>query len=287
MTSSEQGRQMEDVQRALEDFIVTHESLPTKTDIIGMVDFGKRRVETALKYLEKNGTIRRVYDNPGRATIWVPSRMLEALLRFKQSPPWLQKHSLDRREQLEREIRGKEDELNRLRRIEDLLYTSGRALEEAVHTALEVLKVENISACFDDSDSWDFSFSLDGRTFIAEAKGKSGPASKPDVQQLQGWLTKYLDAHPDADPDGLCGLLIVNHHRSLKPERRWPKHPDNPPLTTHAERNLRLGGCQLFLTTLDLFEVARTVIDGGSNPEQARREVMDRMRRRVSDDAGE
>lgn len=281
--STKQGRQMEAVYRALGEHIAGQEALPSTSDVFEAVDLSEHHVRKALDLLEKNGTIRRAYHGPGDPTVWVPTRMWEALLHYKERPEWMDEHGLEKRENLESKIRDEEDELNRLRRIEELLYANSGALEEAIATALGVLEVEELSADFDDPDSWDFSFRLGDALYISEAKGKGGAADKDDVQQLEGWLTQYLDENPDADPDELRGLLIVNHYKDVEPEDRWPANPDRAPLTTHGEKQLRLQG-RRFLTTIDLFGIVAKVVSDEATPAEARDELESRMRRKVSND---
>lgn len=282
--STETGRRMQKVRRVMEEWIAETDCLPDTFDIVLSVELSQHRVETSLELLEKNGTVRKAYHKPKVATLWVPTHMWESLLHSKQRPVWMDEHGLAQREKVEAAIREQEDELNRLRRIEELLYASGRTLEMAIATALEVLEVEELSADFDDPESWDFSFELGGVLYIAEAKGKGGAANKDDALQLRDWVQQYIDENPDTDPERLCGLVFNNHHRDLAPEDWWPENEDNPPLTQHAESTLVMGRCLKFLTTVDLFEVTAKLVNEEVTPADAREELKTRMRTKVVED---
>lgn len=284
MNSDDTGSDMRIVQRGMERFINERDSLPATSDIIELVELTRFRAEQALEYLEKNGAVRRAYHKQKVASIWLPTHMWEGLLNSRHRPGWMDDFGLAQREKMEKAIREKEQERNRLRRIEELLYTSGRSLEQAIYTALSLLEVEELSADFDDPDSWDFSFQLNGVLYIAEAKGKEGPGDKDDVQQLGGWVDKYVEENPDVDTDRLCGLLVVNHYRDRSPANRWPEDGDNPPVTDHGETFLGVGSCRRFVTTIDLFEIAATVVNEEATPAEARSELESRMRRKVTDD---
>lgn len=284
MASAEIGADMEIVLRAMEKCIDDRDALPTTSDLVEAVEFSRGRVEKCLGFLESNGDVRTAYDKPELVKIWVPTRMWEGLLDSKRRPGWVEEYGLPEREELEKAIREREQRRNRLRRIEELMYASGRMLEHAIREALKVLEVEELEADFDDMDSWDFSFRLKGVLYITEAKGKAGPADKPDVLQLRGWLDKYLDENPGADPERLCGLVIINHYKDLHPEERWPEDGSNPPLTQYAEQTLAMGKCRKFITTLDLFQVTASVVNDEATPPEARDELESRMRRKVNDD---
>lgn len=281
---TETGDRMALVEQAIEDYIAGKERLPSTTDIVDSVELSDHQVRRALNLLEKNGRIIPAYRAERNPTIYVPKQMFEALLHYKQTPSWLDEYGLDQRKKVQGDIQDQEDKLNRLRRLEELLYTSGRTLEVAIYTALSLIEVPQLNADFEDADMWDFSFFLDGMTYIADAKGKSKGADKGDVGQLENWLKKYLDENEDADPESLCGLLIINHYRDVEPPKRWPEDDSKPPLTAAGDRYLRLGGCRRFVTTLDLFEIVQKVVDGELSTEEARAELAQRMKGSVGDD---
>lgn len=275
---------MEEVEQVIEEYVIEQEELPTTSNVVERTELSDFQVRQSLELLEGNSRVQAAHRSRGNPTVWVPGQMWEALLNHREQPRWLEQYGLERRRHLDDAIRKKREELSQLRRIEELLYTGGRTLEEAVHAALMTLEVENLSADFDKSDLWDFSFVLDGVFIIAEGKGKSGPADKEDVQQLEGWMNKYMEENPDAEPEELCGLLVINHYRNLEPSERWPAESSKPPLTAHAEKFLRLRGRRRFITTVDLYELTPKVVNGEIDPAEARRKLEEKMRKRVNDE---
>lgn len=258
------------VEQAIEDHISDTGRFPSTTEIIARVPgVPSRAIRDILERLVAERSIVPVYQSQKNPSVYLPLYMYEAVLRQQKRPPWATSYVFPKTQTIKQEIKSQEQELNRLSRIESLLFATGRPLEEATATAFEILELEGLVCCYDDPDSWDFSFRHHENIYIADVKGKGRWADKPDVGQLSQWLQKYVDCHIDADPDQIIGLLIVNHFKDTPPVERWPFKVENRPLSEAAERYLKVGKLR-FVPCIDLFEATKKVIDGQAQASAAR-----------------
>ncbi len=261
---TEIGLRMSKVFQTIEDYISDTGKLPSTTEISNLVNFPKKSVRRCLKLLEEQDKIQIVFKNNGVPSIYMPEYMYQAVIRKQQIPEWAISYKFKKTQEIENLISENEMELSKLRRLEDLLYSTGRILEEAIETAFRLLDLKDLDAPYENSDMWDFSFTLNKITYICDAKGKGSWADKSDIAQLNQWLQKFLDENPREDATKVCGLIIINHFRNLDPKERWPKKPDKHPLSTDAIRYLKLGP-KKFLTTLSLYEIAKSIITESKN----------------------
>ena len=218
-----------------------------------------------------------VYEAPKNPTIFMPRHMYDALIREQKVPEWMSEFMLSRASEIRDKIRTHQVELTELHRIEALLYAAGRSLEEAVEASMKRLEFDGLRLTYEDPDSWDLSFEHDRRVYLCDVKGKSKWVDKKDVAQLSQWLQKYVDENPDVDPENIEGLLIVNHFRELRPSERWPDQRANSPISDAGERYLKVGKLK-YLTTVDLFHIAKDVVDGKVPSQQARQQLMSKLR---------
>ena len=276
--TSETGLRMKKIIQAVEDHISGTGNLPSTTDIINSVEYSSNSVRDDLSNLVKQGELRIVYEAPKNPTIFMPEYMYQAVIRKQRVPEWAGSYRFQRAKEIEDSISENEQELSKLRRLESLLYASGRILEEAVETACILLEVENLKAPYEDPNMWDISFSINQEIFVSDIKGKGSWADKADVGQLTQWLHKYIDENPKRDPSKVSGLLIINHFKDLEPNERWPENPENAPLSEAAERYLRLGNMK-FLTTRSLYRIAKSIIEGSVSPEEGREQLQSSLRR--------
>jgi hypothetical protein len=254
--------------QAIEDHIADTGRLPSTPELIERLGSPAKAVREDLDDLEKNGTITAVYKAPKNPSIYVPTYMYNELRRGEKVPLWISSYRFKKSDEIEEKIHSASQQLHELKQIERLLYSTGRTLEDAVGDTLKMLDVDELDLPFADPDSWDISFRIGGMLVIADIKGKSKWADKPDVAQLQQWLLKFVDQHPDVSPEKLQGLLIINHFKHLIPTERWPTDPENMPVSEAGLRYLQVGGLS-FLTTFDLFQLAQGVINAQISKEKA------------------
>lgn len=270
------------VEQAIEDHISDTGRFPSTTEIIARVPgVPSRAIRGTLERLVAQRSIVPVYQSQKNPSVYLPSYMYEAVLRQQKRPPWATSYVFPKTLTIKEAIKSQELELNQLSRIESLLFATGRPLEEATATAFEILKLEDVVSCYQDPDSWDFSFRHHKNIYIADVKGKGRWADKPDVGQLNQWLQKYVDSHTDADPAEVIGLLIINHFKDTPPKERWPCNVENRPLSDAAERYLKVGKLR-FVTSYDLFEATKKVVDGQTQSSSARDQFFACIRKEVS-----
>jgi len=274
---SDTGLRMKKIIQTVEDHISGTGKLPSTTDIINAVDYSSNSIRDDLSNLVSQGELKVVYDTPKNPTIYMPEYMYQAVIRKQRVPEWAESYNFKRTKEIEESMSENEKELSKLRKLESLLFASGRILEEAVETACNLLELEDFNAPYEDSDMWDISFSLGGEIFVSDVKGKSSWADKTDVGQLTQWLQKYIDENPRKDPSDVSGLLIINHFKDIEPNGRWPKNLENAPLSDAADRYLRLGKMK-FLTTISLFEIAKSIIEGSVSAENGRENLKNSMK---------
>lgn len=269
------------VEQAIEDHISDTGRLPSTTDIITRTNgVPPGTVRDILDGLVAAKIIVPVYQSRKNPSIYIPVYMYQAVLRQQKKPPWIADYVFPRTRSIKEAIKNQEQELNRLSRVESLLFATGPPLEEATATAFETLELEDLDRCYDDPDSWDFSFRHQDNIYIADVKGKGRWADKPDVGQLNQWLQKYVDTHTEIDPAQVIGLLIINHFKDTPPSERWPLNPENRPLSDAAERYLKVGKLK-FITCYDIFGVTKKVIDSQARPSDAREEFFAKIQKEV------
>jgi hypothetical protein len=270
--------QLQAVEQAVEDHIDDTGLFPSTTDVIAKAGLPNGATRAALDRLVRQDRIKAVYEAAKNPTVYLPTYRYKAVLRKQRAPAWLSKYAFKEAESIQREIRAQEDRLTVFGLVESLLYGTGRRLEEAVKQAFIILEIEDLTTPYEDPDSWDFSFSYDGLTYVIDVKGKSKWADKSDVAQLQQWLEKYVDQHPQKDPGRIRGGLMINHFKDIDPAERWPARSDRAPLSEAGERYLKLGG-RLFFTTVDIFKIAQRVIHREISTTEGRIQLRSRFRK--------
>jgi hypothetical protein len=195
-----------------------------------------------------------VHQHPGTSTIYVPSYMLEDVLRAQRKPDWLAKYQLPERATLDERLRQAREDVSEFDLLERLLYATDTPLEEAVAYGLEFLEFDNVEHITDDKDNPDIRFDYEGNLFVNEIKGKSRQASKHDILQVDGWAKKEVEEH-GADPTKVVRMIFVNHFRMNDPVAR------GDPLTQHAKSMGRLYNVKLN-TTFRLYVLVCQVREG-------------------------
>lgn len=259
--ASETGSRNVRILQIVEDHIADTGRLPSTTEIIDIAKIPGQQVRTALDQLVNQKELSLAYSLPKNPSIYVPTYMYEAMRRGAKTPDWIDQYRFLKGQELYDSIREQENELSKFNKLESLLYSTGRTLEDAVVEGLKTIGISNLEAPYESqNDMWDVSFGINGKIVISDVKGKSRWADKDDVAQLSLWLQRYVDENKDADPDNIEGVLIINSFRDYPPNERWPHSLERPPLSEAALKYLKVGGLK-FLTTQDIFEIAKRVLE--------------------------
>lgn len=149
---------------------------------------------------------------------------------------------------IKEQIQSLEKELVEEQILKDLLYEKGKALENAVNTALKILgyKSENFN---DGNLEIDHVItSPEGKRFIGECEGKDSSAISIDkFRQLAENI--QTDLQRDEVEDPAIGILFGNGFRLIKPEERTEQ------FTTKCLNSAKRG--TILIRTVDLYLVAK------------------------------
>ena len=277
---SDTGSRLNNLMKIVEEHISSTGMCPSTPEIISVSGSSSASIRDDLQKLVNQGKLKIIYEAPKNPTIYMPEYMYQAVIRKQLEPSWVEQFKFERAKKIQAEIAENENELVKLQKIERLLYASGRLLEEAVETALQILELDNLQTPYENPESWDISFTLGSKVYISDIKGKSSWADKGDVGQLALWLQKFVDENPGVDPSQVCGLLIINHFKDLEPSKRWPEYKKNSPLSDAAERYLKLGNMR-FLTTISLFNSLNSVIKKEPTVEKERANLTNLMKKEI------
>lgn len=245
------------------------------------LDISKSKIYTILDELESQDQIKTVFKGKGKPNVYLPIEMYDAIKREQPRPSWIHKYSFNEKEKILKEIEDQEKKIGKYHKIENLLSSTGTNLEESVCEAFQLLDLENLDCSFSNPQKWDFSFSIGKVTYVCDAKGKRQSALKKDIGQLEQWLHNYLDDFSDLLPQNLKGLLIINHFKNINPSNRWPNNPNNLPITDEAERFLNFGHEKYFITTIDIFEIVKDLLEEKIDVKEANRKFQNSFKTKL------
>ena len=255
---------IEDVYKFIEDYIFENHKLCSTSEIVNSLKIAKRRCNRIFKELIRQRKITVVYEGVGKPTIYIPRYMFEEILRTQHKPRWVEKYAFKKKLEMIEKINEMRREISHYEILERLLYGTGEPLEEAVKYALEHLEFENVERP-QEKDTYDISFTRNGKKYIVEVEGTTKQGSKEKVNQLDGWVR--IELNMGTDPSRIIGVFVVNHFRDKDPEER------GEPLTEHAKRFLKYYRF-VFFTTCFLFNLVKKVDEGSLSKEEARKMVV-------------
>ena len=250
---------------AVEDHIFDSHHFPSIRDIrerSGLSDDSCRRIVNDLVSEQVLSIVHQRLKTP---TIYVPSYMLEDILRAQRKPDWLANYQLPERAKLGEQLHRAREVITEFDLLERLLYATDEPLEEAVAYGLEFLEFDSVEHITDDKDNPDIRFDYEGSRFVNEVKGKARQANKDDILQVDGWAKKEVEEH-GADPTNIVRMMFVNHFRMDDPTTR------GDPLTQHAKDMGRLYHVRLN-TTFRLYQIVCQVREGSLTKADARKQI--------------
>ncbi len=240
------------VKQAIDDHIAESHHLPDVSYIEEITELSRHRCKSALQEMIKRKKITVAYEGEGNPKIYIPTVLMQEILRKQPKPEWLGDYELSEKEGFNAELEAVRSQIHELEFFERLLYATGTPLEEAVAVTLNYLGFDDvIHHTPRNSDYADITFHYNGKMYLVEVVGTSRQADKTKVLQLDGWLRAEID-QTGQEPDNLVGLLIVNHYRHQDPKTR------NAPITPIAEKFLKHYRFKQ-ITTTSLFEHAKDV----------------------------
>jgi len=249
---------------AIEDYIFENHMFCSVDEISRAVGKSRPTCGKLLEQLVKSDRIRAVFEGKGNPTIYVPTYMLQEILRVQYKPRWVDKYSFPKKKENLKKIREATKGIEQYETLERLLYGTSTPLEEAVAYALQYLEFLNVKHHKDEGIQ-DVSFSYDTKKYLIEVGGTTKQGNVEKVDQLQRWVCKEVDA--GSDPEDIAGIFVVNHLRHLDPDER------GDPLTDHAKRYLKMYGFNFF-TTAFLFDMVKQVHTGNPAKDEAQRLVV-------------
>ena len=168
------------------------------------------------------------------------------------------------KEEIETQIATKTKELEELYEFKKLLWATDRELEGIICRFFEELLGIAISGPTKSEE--DGVFELRDCVYVVEIKsGKRRGARFEELSKLITRMETILKRHPDKK---IKGLFIMNHFAELPVSERKAPFPDN------VKKTAEVNEVKL-ITTAELFEIARGIIDGKMERNEAIQKVLD------------
>lgn len=256
--------ELDKVYDVIEDYIFENHRFCSVDEIAKATALSRTTCGKHLEQLVKTDKVRVVFEGKGNPTIYVPTYMLQEILRTQNKPRWIDKYSFGEKQERLKQMREATKGIEQYEMFERLLYGTSTPLEEAVAYALEYIEFLNVKH-HEDEDIQDVSFSYDTKKYLLEVEGTTKQGDVRKVEQLHRWVQNQVDQ--GSDPGDIAGIFVVNHLRHLDADER------GDPLTAHARRYLKMYGFKFF-TTAFLFDVVKKVYTRKIAKDEAQRLVV-------------
>ena len=154
------------------------------------------------------------------------------------------------------------DEIQKYKPWKQLLYETGKPLEEIVLKALELLELENVQP--GPKGDHDIVAGFQGESIIFEVKGLTKSAGRQEVFDLYRHLSAFESKHPDKPVRK--GILVVNAYRTMAPDLR-----DKDGRVTFPDDAVKHAVLLEFalLDTRDIYRAVQEIIEGTIQDKQA------------------
>ncbi len=169
----------------------------------------------------------------------------------------------EKKSKLIQEINRNKQELQRLNEFKKLLWETGHELEGIVHKCFKELLFVDISVPTKSEE--DGIFEYDSSIFVVEIK--SGERRGAKFEELSKLITRMQNIRVKCKKD-VKGIFIINHYANFPPNERKNPFPDNVKKTAEVN-NVKL------LTTVELFEIIKNVIDGKLDKKEAINKILE------------
>lgn len=252
------------IYNAVEDYISENHKLCSISEIEELVEFNKAKCNSLLKILVKNKELYKIFEGKGNPTVYIPSYMMDGILRIQNNPRWVENYSFNEKKDKIEKIEQLREGIKQYDMFERLLHATNTPLEEAVAFTFEFLKFDNLKH-LKDPEYHDIEFTHDDKLYLVEVKGKGKNGNKDDILQLGGWIKQKIDEGMKIDE--IEGLFVINHYRKIDPSTRG----DN--LTIKAKEFLKLYNCK-FIETFCLYKLVKKVLNNEITKEDAREIVI-------------
>lgn len=156
-------------------------------------------------------------------------------------PMWVNDFLTKRENELFLEKEKIESELGKYSIYKQLLWETGRNLEQLVKKALIELGVEVIELSQDSACDLEIKLG-DDLIGVCEIKGLSQSANKDDIRQL----LEYFIEQRDLKDRKVMGILIINHFKDIHPSKR------NEPISNGAKEIIKRHNFKV-ITTIELY----------------------------------
>ena len=168
------------------------------------------------------------------------------------------------KKEIENQIDIKTKELEDLYKFKKLLWATGHELEKIVRRFFRELLGIIISESTKSEE--DGVFKINSRVYVVEIKsGKRRGAKFEELSKLIARMETISKNHPDKK---IRGLFIMNHFAEFPVSERKSPFPDN------VKKTAEVNDVKL-ITTVELFEIAKDIIDGKMERTQAIEKILD------------
>ena len=226
------------------------------TNIFLLHTLGKQSKEGVLYILENILNISLTQEEPE----WSKCIDFEKGKTIKAEIEQLEK----RKKEIESHIKTKIKELENLYEFKKLLWATGHELEKIVRRFFRELLGIIISESTKSEE--DGVFKINSRVYVVEIKsGKRRGAKFEELSKLITRMETISKNHPDKK---IRGLFIMNHFAEFPVSERKSPFPDN------VKKTAEVNDVKL-ITTVELFEIAKDIIDGKMERTQAIEKILD------------
>jgi len=243
----------------INNFTVSNKRLTTVKDISDGLKISYHLAEKCAEELEREGYIITVLKIPRKVKVVLSKERANAIFSGTFMPTWAEDYKLPGEDEVLAELKKLQRSLEMYQKLKLLLVASGDALVNAVSYSLDFLGFD--TTVTEKEGRHDIEFRDKDFYAIAEIKGLQGSANIEDLRQLIDFHLRKLRKGRDK----LAAYLIVNHYRTLPPDKRGA--PFTAEVVNAVKTNYQFVR---LLTTTSIYELVKRVLQSEISRESAR-----------------
>ncbi|OPA77227.1 hypothetical protein BFG04_03790 [Campylobacter pinnipediorum subsp. pinnipediorum] len=147
---------------------------------------------------------------------------LQCSFNKSEPPAWIKdieifndKSLILKKEELEKNIKSIQQDIDKNNAIRSILYSTG---DELVVTIIDILHdIFSVDKNFNDVKKEDFRFEFKDFTFMIEIKGIKDNVSNKNIAQCKKFVSDLISSNENINPSNTKGILIINSQRDKSP----------------------------------------------------------------------
>lgn len=233
---------------AVKERFYEHGKLSKRSDITDRTGLSKHKAKEIIEQLLGDQLVEIYEGGGGNPAIYATVEMFNAITSLVGEPEWIEDYEFEEKSQLRDEVKESNEKISDYQVFELMLHAQGSPLEDGIEKGLEALGFEPETT----EDAEDFFFEYDRQFYVAEAKGKGGPVSKGNINQLGGWIESKID-------EGYSGSNLhgVIFHNAYCDE---PSADRGDPLTDKAKEFLSVYKFE-HISTYEIFKLVEEIVE--------------------------